>query len=299
MTELDFHRFLVWAMFGTAVVTFGYLLRRPAPYGRHYAGSGWGPTVSSRVGWIVMESPAVLFFLFVFSQGQHAWGVVPLVFLVMWQSHYLNRTLIYPFRTRTERRMPLYVAGAGFFFNVLNAYVNARVVSHIGHYEVSWLTDPRFLVGMAGFVGEMSLNMHADNVVLTLRKQSRTGYVVPQDGAYPYISCPNYLGEILEWTGWAIATWSLAGLAFAVFTAANLAPPGPQQPQLVPGELPRLPGRPPRPHPRGVLRGRERRPAAVKMQSRRDADSGDGAPARERRSSDRHRPAQRGETAHS
>ena len=77
---------------------------------------------------------------------------------------------------------------------------------------------------MAGFVGEMSLNMHADNVVLTLRKQSRTGYVVPQDGAYPYISCPNYLGEILEWTGWAIATWSLAGLAFAVFTAANLAP---------------------------------------------------------------------------
>ena len=224
MTELDFHRFLVWAMFGTAVVTFGYLLRRPAPYGRHYAGSGWGPTVRSRVGWIVMESPAVLFFGFVFFQGQHAWGVAPLVFLVMWQSHYLNRTLIYPFRTRTERRMPLYVAGAGFFFNVLNAYVNARVVSHIGHYEISWLTDPRFLLGMAIFVGGMSVNMHADNVLLTLRKRGRTGYGVPQGGAYRYISCPNYLGEILEWTGWAIATWSLAGLAFAVFTAANLGP---------------------------------------------------------------------------
>ena len=35
---------------------------------------------------------------------------------------------------------------------------------------------------------------------------------------------PNYLGEIVEWTGWALATWSLAGLAFAVYTAANLAP---------------------------------------------------------------------------
>ena len=224
MTEPDFYRFLVWAMFGTAVVTFLYLLRRPAPYGRHYAGSGWGPTVPSRVGWIVMESPAVLFFGFVFFQGQHAWGVAPLVFLVMWQIHYLNRTLIYPFRTRTERRMPLYVAGSGFFFNVLNAYVNARVVSHIGHYELSWLTDPRFLIGMAIFGGGMSLNMHADNVLLTLRKRGRTGYVVPHRGAFRFVSCPNYLGEILEWTGRAIATWSPAGLAFAAFTFANLAP---------------------------------------------------------------------------
>ena len=224
MTELDFHRFLVWAMFGTAVVTFGYLLRRPAPYGRHYAGSGWGPTVSSRVGWVVMESPAVLFFLFVFFQGQHAWGVVPLLFLAMWQIHYLNRTFIYPFRTRTERRMPLYVAGSGFFFNVLNAYVNARFVSHIGYYETSWLTDPRLLLGMAVFVGGMSLNMHSDNVLLSLRKPNKTTYVVPRGGAFRFISCPNYLGEILEWIGWAIATWSLAGFAFAVLTVANLAP---------------------------------------------------------------------------
>ena len=31
-------------------------------------------------------------------------------------------------------------------------------------------------------------------------------------------------GELLEWTGWAIATWSLAGVSFAVYTAANLVP---------------------------------------------------------------------------
>ena len=38
------------------------------------------------------------------------------------------------------------------------------------------------------------------------------------------MSCPNYLGEIVEWIGWAILTWSLAGASFAVWTAANLAP---------------------------------------------------------------------------
>ena len=195
--------------------------------------------------------------------------------------------------------MPLYVAGSGFFFNVLNAYVNARFVSHIGRYETSWLTDPRLLLGMAVFVGGMSLNMHSDNVLLSLRKPNKTTYVVPRGGAFRFISCPNYLGEILEWIGWAIATWSLAGLRLRGVHCGQSGPPGAQQPPVVPGTLPRLPGRPPCPHPRGVLRGREGRPVAVKMQPRRDADSRDGAPARERRSSDRHRPAQRGETAHS
>jgi 3-oxo-5-alpha-steroid 4-dehydrogenase 1 len=38
------------------------------------------------------------------------------------------------------------------------------------------------------------------------------------------VSSPNYLGEIIEWTGWAIATWSLAGFSFALYTFANLAP---------------------------------------------------------------------------
>ena len=38
------------------------------------------------------------------------------------------------------------------------------------------------------------------------------------------MSCPNYLGEILEWVGWAVATWSLPGLAFAVWVIANLVP---------------------------------------------------------------------------
>ena len=70
----------------------------------------------------------------------------------------------------------------------------------------------------------MILNVHSDNILLRLRKDETTQYGVPHGGAFRYVSCPNYLGEILEWTGWAIATWSLTGLSFAVFTFANLAP---------------------------------------------------------------------------
>lgn len=224
MTEPDIYRLLVWMIFGLGGVTFVYLLRRPAPYGRHYPGAGWGPTIPTRAGWIGMESPAVFFFLFVYLQGSFRCSLVSMVFLATWQIHYVNRTLIYPFRTRSGRRMPLVVAGSGFLFNVLNAYVNARFVSHFIEYGISWLYNPCFVIGMAVFVGGIILNLHSDNILLSLRKQGGAGYVVPDRGAFRYVSCPNYLGEILEWTGWAIATWSLGGLAFCVYTIANLAP---------------------------------------------------------------------------
>ena len=51
-----------------------------------------------------------------------------------------------------------------------------------------------------------------------------TGYKIPRGGLYRWVSCPNYLGELLEWTGFALASWCLPGLAFAVYTAANLVP---------------------------------------------------------------------------
>ena len=225
MTEPEFYRWVVWAIFGSSVVSFLYLLRGPAPYGRHHEGAGWGPSLPSKVGWIVMEWPAVFLFLIIYFRGEYAWGVVPLVFLAMWQSHYLNRSLIYPLRTRTKGRMPVLVVLSGYVFNC-----SERSTSMRGSLRTSATTEsPGWLIPDSSLEWHfssvrMSLNMHADNVLLGLRKQGRTGYVVPQGGAYRTISCPNYLGEILEWTGWAVATWSLGGLAFAVFTAANLIP---------------------------------------------------------------------------
>ena len=41
-------------------------------------------------------------------------------------------------------------------------------------------------------------------------------YYLPEGGLYDLVSSPNYLGEILEWSGWAIATWSMPGLLFAL-----------------------------------------------------------------------------------
>ena len=61
-------------------------------------------------------------------------------------------------------------------------------------------------------------------MLIQLRKPGETGYKLPRGGLYERVTCPNYLGELLEWVGFAIASWSLPGLAFAVYTAANLVP---------------------------------------------------------------------------
>jgi 3-oxo-5-alpha-steroid 4-dehydrogenase 1 len=74
------------------------------------------------------------------------------------------------------------------------------------------------------FAGGLLLNATSDLVLRGLRRPGETGYRIPRGGAFDWVSCPNYLGEIVEWAGWALATWSLPGLAFAVYTTANLAP---------------------------------------------------------------------------
>ena len=225
MPEEEFHDALVWVVFGTAALTFVSLRFFAAPYGRHYSGRGWGPHVPNRAGWVVMELPSTLLFLYVYCFGSAVFGAAPLLLLGMWQCHYLNRTFVYSLRTRTAgRKMPVLVIGSGFAFNVVNAYVNARFISEFGDYGPEWLGDPRFLAGLAVFLAGLVLNIRSDNVLLGLRKPGEAGYAIPRGGAFRYVSCPNYLGEIVEWAGWALATWSLPGLAFFAYSAANLVP---------------------------------------------------------------------------
>jgi 3-oxo-5-alpha-steroid 4-dehydrogenase 1 len=45
---------------------------------------------------------------------------------------------------------------------------------------------------------------------------------------FQYVSGANFFGEILEWTGFAIAAGTLPATAFAFFTFCNTAPRGAQ-----------------------------------------------------------------------
>ena len=121
--------------------------------------------------------------------------------------------------------MPLSIALSGIFFNLMNAWLNGYYIFTLsGGYPDQWLYDPRFITGTGIFIAGFIINRHADYTLAKLRKSDETSYKIPYGGLYNLISCPNYFGEILIWTGWALATWSLAGLSFALWTVANLAP---------------------------------------------------------------------------
>ncbi len=211
-------------LMATGVLTFGILWWVAAPYGR-FMREGWGPTLPSRWGWTLMEAPSAIGFLAVYALGAHRVETVPLLLLLLWQVHYAHRAFVFPWRLRERgKRMPWLIVGMGLFFNCVNTWLNARWISEAGSYDVSWLSDPRFVAGVALFAAGYGVNQHADAVLLSLRPEGDAGYRIPFGGLYRWVSCPNYLGEILEWSGWALATWSWPGLAFAVFTFTNLAP---------------------------------------------------------------------------
>jgi protein-S-isoprenylcysteine O-methyltransferase Ste14 len=224
MDEGELHAGLSLGLLGLASATFLFLMRVSAPYGRHER-AGWGPRIPARIGWLVMESPSCLVFIPVFFAGRHAEELVPRLLLGLWLLHYVYRTFVFPFRLRARgRELPLVVMGLGLGFQLVNSYLNARYVSHFGNYSGRWLTDPRFSAGLVVFLVGWAINHHSDAILLRLRASGDPGYRIPEGGLFRWVSCPNYLGEIVEWIGWALMTWSLAGLAFAAFTAANLIP---------------------------------------------------------------------------
>ena len=69
----------------------------------------------------------------------------------------------------------------------------------------------------------MAVNLHSDHIIRNLRKPGDTRHYIPRGGMFRYVSSANYFGELLEWTGFAVA-WSWAGAVFAWWTFANLAP---------------------------------------------------------------------------
>jgi len=217
------YRALVLLELALAAPTALSLRRMTAPYGRH-ARPGFGPTIPARLGWLVMESPAVLFFLAVYLAGPHRAETAPLALLALWQLHYLHRTFVFPLGMRPGGRMPLLVPVLAIAFNLLNGWINARWISALGDYPAGWLADPRFLLGAGIFLAGLVLNVSSDRALLRLRAPGDRAYRIPSGGAFELVSCPNYLGEIVEWAGWALASWSVAGLAFALYTAANLGP---------------------------------------------------------------------------
>ncbi len=229
---------IVSGFIGVAILVLLFFVS--APYGRHVR-KGWGPKINSKLGWIIMEAPAVIVFVVLYAISDRRRELVPIVILFLWLIHYVQRDIIYPFFLRTNKRMPLLILFFGLIFQVSNTYLIARWIFTLSNtatyseawlntpahlYTQAWLLDPRFIIGIIIFVIGYIINRHSDFVLRKLRKPGEKGYKIPYGGLFKFVSSPNYFGEILIWVGFGLAIWSWPGFLFIFWTLANLIPRG-------------------------------------------------------------------------
>lgn len=225
---ISIHTFNIFLLVMTvlAVVVFVALFFVNAGYGM-FVSKQWGKTICNKAGWIVMESPVFIAMIVMWLLSDRRFDVTPLVFLVLFETHYLQRSFIFPSLMKGKTPMPLSIISMGFFFNLLNALMQAGWIFYLspeGMYSPQWLLTPQFIIGTIVFIFGMAVNIQSDKIIRSLRKPGDTAHYIPYGGMFRYVSSANYFGEFIEWCGFAILTWSLSGAVFALWTFANLAP---------------------------------------------------------------------------
>ncbi len=221
-----FYWSVVGTMAGLAIIVFFALQRITAGYGMMYD-KRWGPTISNRAGWTLMEAPAFICMLILWLLSSRVGQIAPVVMTAFFLIHYFQRSFVFPMLLRGKNKMPLIIILLGIIFNTINAYMIGGWLFYIcptDTYPVNWLWSPLFILGSIVFFAGMGINMRSDYIVRHLRKPGDTRHYIPRGGMYRYVTCANYFGEFTEWVGFAILSWSIPGAVFALWTFANLAP---------------------------------------------------------------------------
>ncbi len=215
----------LWVMAAVAIVVFVALQFFEAGYG-YLFDRRYGPPVNNKVGWVLMESPVFVAMCILWAMSERQWATVPLVLFSMFQLHYFQRSFIFPLLMRGNSKMPLGIVLMGMTFNTLNALMQGGWIFYLApsDYYADWFAKPYIYVGVLLFFAGMFINMQSDYIIRHLRKEGDSRHYIPRGGMFRYVSSANYFGELLEWTGFAIASWSWAGAVFVLWTFANLAP---------------------------------------------------------------------------
>jgi len=182
--------------------------------------------MGNKLGWVMQEAPSMIFLTIFFLLGTGIKTHAAWFFWGLWVLHYINRSIIFPLRTRTNnKQIPVLIVASAIFFNLVNGFVNGTFLGNFaGGYTDDYFTSPRFIIGLLVFITGAFINNQSDTILINLRKPGETGYKLPQGGLFGLVSCPNMFGEIVEWLGFAIMVGSLPAWSFALWTAVNLIP---------------------------------------------------------------------------
>ena len=224
--SLEAFNILLVVMAVIAAIVFFALYFVEAGYGMLFD-KKWGFPIPNKIAWVCMEAPVFFVMLILWAQSERQFETVPLLFFLFFELHYLQRSFIFPLLIKGKSKMPLGIMAMGIVFNLLNGYIQGMWIFFLapeGLYSSEWLTTPQFILGTMAFFCGMAINWQADYIVRHLRKPGDTNHYLPRGGMFEYVTSANYFGELMEWCGFAILTWSASGALFAWWTFANLVP---------------------------------------------------------------------------
>jgi len=237
----EFHRSVAWTILGlsplVALLLMGW---KPATYGKLNANASqqrnwFGPKLPAKWCWMIFESPNwiwVLYSLYDFG----SLPPLPYLLLLLWfLLHYLYRSILYPLCMSKDSTFPIGILAFTVPYCVTNGYLQTQGLLKFQTFPSGYQYSPVFVFGLLLGIGGFVIGFISDQTLLQLRKQSheqimddnkkKTNYFVPRGGLFEYVTCPHFLGEILEWMGFCIACQgSLASLSFVIWTACNLIP---------------------------------------------------------------------------
>ncbi len=228
MMEIGLYEEMQVAMLVLAVIVFIMLLKIPAGYGKMVSRK-WirFGSINNKAGWFLMELPTMIFVIFYYNGNMNK-GLVGTIFLLIWLIHYVYRTFMFPLLLRGKTKMPILIILMGSAFNMINVFIQASWLYFIAPEEMysnEWIGTPQFITGIILFFFGYYTTLRSDHIIRNLRKDSHdTKHYIPHGFLFKHVCCANYLGEIIEWLGWAVMTWSTAGLVFFIWTFANLVP---------------------------------------------------------------------------
>ncbi|XP_026869507.1 3-oxo-5-alpha-steroid 4-dehydrogenase 2a isoform X2 [Electrophorus electricus] len=196
-----------------------YLLRQTSthtPYGRYVDSGARGLTVPAKAAWLIQELPSFLVPMVLLLTTESSADVGRTILLWTFCLHYFQRTFVFSLLSK-GRPCPLFITTSAVVFCSVNGFLQGHYLLHCGRYEASWLTDARFITGMA-------INIHSDHILRSLRNPGEISYRIPKGGMFEFVSGANFFGEMVEWCGYAVAVWSLPALSFAFFTLCSIGP---------------------------------------------------------------------------
>ncbi|KAH7829697.1 putative 3-oxo-5-alpha-steroid 4-dehydrogenase 1 [Monocercomonoides exilis] len=216
----------IWIFVG--IIVFFVLFFITAPYGRHANQKSrvWGPWMSGKYAFLVMELPGVILPLTFVALSSPSLPI--LFYLLLWMIHYINRVFIMQLRKQSSNKnMPLIIALMASTFQFVNCYLVWFGMCFVDRerFDNSVFLRAHTYIGALIFFTGFFGNVRSDEILLHLRKPGDNNYYIPHGFLFEYVSSPNYFCEILEWFGFAVSTgFYPASLVFFIWTGANLAP---------------------------------------------------------------------------